>query len=98
MKCNMCNSIINKKDDFFVYNNEVICVECCVNKNILNATYYYDRDTAIEEIQSMINYHKYMVKHLDNYDEHKQFTDMKNNYCKLSKQEEELIKKLKEQL
>ena len=96
MRCSVCNSVINKKDEFFVYNNEVICVECCINRNILKATYYYDRDTAIKEIESMINYHDYMFKYLDNYDEHNQFTDMKNNYYKSIKQEKELIKKLKE--
>lgn len=96
MKCHICKSIIHIKEDFFIYNNEVTCMKCGIDNNLLNTTYYYDRDTAIEEIQSMINYHRHMVKHLDNYDEHKQFTDMRNNYCELSKQEEELIKKLKE--
>lgn len=96
MKCHICKSIIHIKESFFIYNNEVTCMKCGIDNNLLNAAYYYDRDTAIEEINSMINYHDYMFKYLDSYDEHNQFTDMKNNYYKSVKQEKELINKLKE--
>ena len=96
MRCHICKSIIHTKEDFFMHNNKITCIKCGIENNLLKATYYYDRDTAIKEIESMINYHDYMFKHLDNYDEHNQFTDMKNNYDESIKQEKELVKKLKE--